>query len=237
MSGPQTCDFRPNHFVPLVTTNIDDGEIVIEDALVTKRRPARRKMNVEFDLSCDLLNSSSDRDDELPSDSNSDTNFEIPSNPVNLSTDSDTDLEIQSDVENSISDIESDKCDIKQLSDIPTNEETLVNDLSTLKDTNRNNANGVLTKFLGINQVLEILSAMTNVKEKVPFGPKENVYYIVDNKSNVERRQNAAKSEFWDDCGIWESSSGATPLHTSCFVMTNLVRLLKKEVYSAKKKC
>ena len=36
---------------------------------------------------------------------------------------------------------------MKQLSERPTNEKTLVNDLSTLKDVNRKNANGVLTKF------------------------------------------------------------------------------------------
>ena len=77
---------------------------------------------------------------------------------------------------------------------------------------------------------------MTNVREKVPFGPKENVRYIVDNKSNVERRQNTAKNEFWDDCGIWESSSGATlpTYYLLCDGKLN-VRLLKKEVYSAKK--
>ena len=41
-----------------MTTTIDDGEMVIEDALVTKRCPAREKIIVEFDLACDLLNSS-----------------------------------------------------------------------------------------------------------------------------------------------------------------------------------
>ena len=32
---------------------------------------------------------------------------------------------------------------------------------------------------------------------------KENVYFVVDNKENMQRRQKGQLCQFWDDCSPW----------------------------------
>ena len=43
----------------------------------------------------------------------------------------------------------------------------------------------------------------------IPEDVKENVYFIIENKDNVTRRNKGEKSTFWDDCGSW--CKGSTP--------------------------
>jgi len=46
------------------------------------------------------------------------------------------------------------------------------------------------------------------VYDEVPRGLKENVWFIVDNKANVQRREAGKKGVYWDDCGVWSSKDG-----------------------------
>ena len=49
----------------------------------------------------------------------------------------------------------------------------------------------------------------------VPNGLKENVFFIVDNSNNVERRGGGKRSLFVDDCGVW--GKGSTKKHSYWF--------------------
>ena len=44
-----------------------------------------------------------------------------------------------------------------------------------------------------------------DVLEQVPPGEKSNVYFLVDNSRNIELNANGQRSNFYDDCGVWNS--------------------------------
>ena len=46
------------------------------------------------------------------------------------------------------------------------------------------------------------------------MGKKENVYFVVDNKENIQRRNEGKHSQYWDDRGTWEvkGTTDKTPL-------------------------
>jgi len=50
--------------------------------------------------------------------------------------------------------------------------------------------------------------------DSIPHGTKENVFVVITNERNVQRRQKGQRSEFVDDCGVWDSVSGASPMVT-----------------------
>ena len=57
--------------------------------------------------------------------------------------------------------------------------------------------------FLSVEEVLYQLENATHVLSGIPRGKKENV---LDNPKNIEKRSVAKKFDFWDDCGVWDSS-------------------------------
>ena len=65
--------------------------------------------------------------------------------------------------------------------------------------------------FMEINALVSLLQKSEHCLDKIPLGLKENVYYVVRNDNNMDRRKNGQKSKFSDDCGVWQGSSGGTP--------------------------
>ena len=55
-----------------------------------------------------------------------------------------------------------------------------------------------------------IINTENTVYEKIPNGPKENVYFLIDNSSNVVRKSYTKSSQFANDCGAWDSHSDRT---------------------------
>ena len=53
-------------------------------------------------------------------------------------------------------------------------------------------------------------STEADALEQVPDGPKENLFFMVDNQRNVERRSKGKQSEYFDDCGVWISKATCT---------------------------
>ena len=59
-------------------------------------------------------------------------------------------------------------------------------------------------KFLDVSDSVRILEDFTNsVLESCPRGVKEDLFFIVDNQANSQRRKDGLHSQFWDDCGSW----------------------------------
>ena len=57
---------------------------------------------------------------------------------------------------------------------------------------------------LELNPLIDILTT-TEVDDAfgcVPHGQKDNVYFVVQNNDNVERRKDGKTSQFWDDRGV-----------------------------------
>ena len=58
----------------------------------------------------------------------------------------------------------------------------------------------------------EILAMISNpsdniVHDNIPPGVKENVYFLVDNKRNIERVKVGKNNAFEDDCGAWSAKT------------------------------
>jgi hypothetical protein len=70
---------------------------------------------------------------------------------------------------------------------------------------------GTIEGFLDTSVIIELLEKNTNGLTKIPSGRKENQYFIVENSINLDKRTKQKKSSFSDDCGVWNTSAGATP--------------------------
>ena len=80
---------------------------------------------------------------------------------------------------------------------------------STTTDSFKNNRliNGNLT-------ATEIFKTIINTEstcyDAIPNGSKENVYFLLDNRSNLTRKTHLKSNQFHDDCGAWDSHNGRT---------------------------
>ena len=68
--------------------------------------------------------------------------------------------------------------------------------------------------FLGVNDILRILSENAKALQYIPDGVKENVWFVIENEKNVFSRSKNGRSNFRDDCGVWNSCKGTTPQTT-----------------------
>lgn len=93
--------------------------------------------------------------------------------------------------------------------------------------------------FLDTSTVISHLLKDTPGLPHIPSGSKDNVFFVIDNKVNLEERSNKKRSAFSDDRGVWNSSSGASPktyylLHEngdlSILYLRNGVYCVKKQV-------
>ena len=78
-------------------------------------------------------------------------------------------------------------------------------------------------KFLTVEEQLDAITKTDRPLQNIPFGNKTNSYCIVDNSKNTIKREKNIRSNFVDDCGLWDSKSGNTVnLH---FLLTDEKRL------------
>ena len=66
---------------------------------------------------------------------------------------------------------------------------------------------GPLTKFMTIYATIDLFRAPHSALSEFPTGRKDGMFYILDNTSNVEKKQKGHKTEVWDDCGAWKRPS------------------------------
>ena len=69
----------------------------------------------------------------------------------------------------------------------------------------------LLGGFLDGSTTVHLLLTNKSGIKSVPTGVKENVYFILDNSRNFEDRAKRKASNFGDDCGVWNSTSGSSP--------------------------
>jgi len=91
---------------------------------------------------------------------------------------------------------------------------------------------------LTTSEVLNILLGPTPsrvVYSRVPPRPKDNVYFLVDNAKNAQRRIDGRNNVFDDDCGAWTSSTARSIKHPYMMVDNKPIRMFW--VASMKKYC
>ena len=64
--------------------------------------------------------------------------------------------------------------------------------------------------FLSCHESIDVLTHVKQFVEEVPPTPKENVYFIVKNDKNIARRRRGQRSQFFDNCGAWDTTRGNT---------------------------
>lgn len=82
---------------------------------------------------------------------------------------------------------------------------------------------------MNIRDILELLVNCENPHPAIPAGTKENVYFLIDNTRNVERKKNKKSAEFHDDCGAWERSGSSPKSYYTCVDLKNI--FLRKGAY------
>ena len=58
-------------------------------------------------------------------------------------------------------------------------------------------------EFLTSEKVIELLKSECEGLPKIPNGSKDNVFFIIHNSENLNRRCQGRRSAFDDDCGVW----------------------------------
>ena len=79
-------------------------------------------------------------------------------------------------------------------------------------DSDDNQCGPLNGSFLEVNAMIKLLQQSEKCLEKIPSGLKENVYFVVKNENNFDRRKNGQNSRFSDDCGVWQSDRGGSPI-------------------------
>lgn len=89
------------------------------------------------------------------------------------------------------------------------------NECSNEQPSEQQGAHGnlIYSRFLNVEAILELLQNTDENKtlNSVPLGPKENVYFILNNRGNNMRRAKGMKSEYLDDCGAWVTGKTGSP--------------------------
>ena len=65
-------------------------------------------------------------------------------------------------------------------------------------------------KFLPLNQVIDILRRTDKALNSVPLGEKNNVFFIIEDSKNALKKRMNMRTEYHDDCGVWDSQKGKT---------------------------
>ncbi|KAK3103000.1 hypothetical protein FSP39_015680, partial [Pinctada imbricata] len=147
---------------------------------------------------CDNVLNIDDDEDFPPLIRPSKVKTERPSHSSNRSSDhdmSDADNEVN---DSSLSDSHcTDHLDVTSLSDVD----------QPYKDPLTNRLN---KKFLTAEKQLEILQSDNPKVTNIPRGIKQNVFFILEDTANTERRSMGKKSEYPDDCGSWKQGANVT---------------------------
>lgn len=65
-------------------------------------------------------------------------------------------------------------------------------------------------KFLRLDQIIDILRNTDKALESVPPGEKNNVFFVLEDSKNALRKRMNMKTDYHDDCGVWDSQKGKT---------------------------
>ncbi|KAK6191178.1 hypothetical protein SNE40_002916 [Patella caerulea] len=60
-----------------------------------------------------------------------------------------------------------------------------------------------------------------------PPGDKSNMWFLVDNKDNLQRQREGKHMTYYDDCGVWDSGKGRC--HSQDYLSGNLGCVFKRD--------
>jgi len=66
-----------------------------------------------------------------------------------------------------------------------------------------------------IEKLIHTLTSEKATHTEVLNSTKENVYFVLDHKDNLDRQTSSKRMMFWDNCGTWDTKSTSTKPHIS----------------------
>ena len=97
------------------------------------------------------------------------------------------------------------------LSSLSIGTEEFAQDMSNTNVSNYEQSNELLSgRFLDVEQLCEVLQGHPVTGSSIPKGLKENTYFVITNENNMDKRNRGMRSNFEDDCGIWQTKSSST---------------------------
>ena len=86
-----------------------------------------------------------------------------------------------------------------------------------------------LTNFMTPEKLFEVICNELPTASVIPKGPKEDIYFLLDNVDNIKQRNKGKKSDFTDDCGVWNSKITSTKTTYFLFCDNQLNFVIKKD--------
>ena len=209
--------FMPNHFVPVVKKPqraVQNTPIYVEDSPLCENKMSH--CNTNSGMKNDLSNITAQTDTIDDADRRKDvTDTENISADVTNTDNADSRENISAYVMNM------DNADSTDSDANPQNNEKQTNLTDCLLDSDdddvedaNNPAKGVNegSCFMETSKVVHLLISSETCFDQIPGGKKENVYFVINNENNQMKRKGKGKSSFSDDCGVWESKAGTSPI-------------------------
>ena len=206
---PQPRDqiWLPNHFVPLIEECHSTSDANTSSP-VSVTSPSPKIVASPLDTTTTPSNDDSTEQQPTAADNNPNPN----TSPLNAHNDTKIDL----------SDMETDNCMPREdcqgenlevdawsecsMSEFPEE----VPDKSSERFPNDHSNNKLNGRFLDVESLCGLLQNENDVKSSIPKGLKEDVYFLIENEGNSQKRVRGKRSNFEDDCGAWFSKSSST---------------------------
>lgn len=64
--------------------------------------------------------------------------------------------------------------------------------------------------FLDLRSIITLIYNAKNILNQIPTGRKENVFFLINDESNSQRKTRGFNSQHYDDCGAWKSHGSVT---------------------------
>jgi len=231
-STSQSCNWIPNHFVPLVPSKQVSTEppILIHDhnefppLSPSSSEPSDKLIDNKCDIGTDIISehAADEADIKLKhTDDGADIQFDhaddVADNQLEQ-TDDDSNLPASNNIpepknsEINNTSVAENNVDITSQS---INSDLDITDLSNdvhqpYKNPSENGLNGT---FMSVEKLFHIARTQAPKGSAIPQGIKENVYFVINDTPNIQRRSNKKQSEYSDDCGAYDSKKNSTKSH------------------------
>ena len=75
--------------------------------------------------------------------------------------------------------------------------------------------------FLETEDVVKLLTTYSESEahDIIPEGSKNNVYFVIKNSGNTDKRSRGQQSSFSDDCGVWDTNKGSSHNKTEIYLV------------------
>ena len=204
--GPQIGKlWIPNHFVPLVSVQLNPDELLNRNVNEKMSTPSRcmntsRLECLEMDVDASCI-----KNTDLSLESECEERSELESLPSrNYASDEEVDNLVPNDTE---ARWHTDEIFTHELpsSEIDKNE-TDNSGSDTSKGTEHNKMHPLPgRRYMEPLDIINILQSEIPAEEKIPLGVKENVFIVLNNSKNMDRMKCNKPPQYWDDCGAWDS--------------------------------